>query len=226
MALQVAATGASSAASSTTRNTDLGKKDIFLKLLVAQMKNQDPLKPQDATQMSSQLAQFNMVEQQTNTNTWLEQMAGNGGLGSGGAGGTLDSASAGYLGRTVTVNQNTIEYAGVNSTFSTNLGLDAASVQVVVRDSSGQAVRTVDLGPLQAGVQSITWDGSNDVGSQVAHGSYSMEITALDYQGKSIPATVQRSGLVDSVRLAASGGVQLMVAGTAASLADITEVRL
>jgi len=226
MALQVGAASASAASSSTTRNTDLGQKDIFLKLLVAQMKNQDPLKPQDATQMSSQLAQFNMVEQQTNTNSWLEQMAGNGGLGSAGASGALDSASAGYLGRTVTINQNTVEYMGASSTFSTDLGLDAASAQVVIRDSSGQAVRTVDLGPLQAGVQSITWDGSNDAGSQVAFGSYAMEINALDYQGQPIAAAVQRSGLVDSVRLATSGEVQLMVAGTAASLTDITEVRL
>jgi flagellar basal-body rod modification protein FlgD len=47
-------------------------KDEFLKLLVAQMKNQDPLNPMDGQQMAAQLAQFSSVEQLVTANESLE----------------------------------------------------------------------------------------------------------------------------------------------------------
>jgi len=223
MALQVGGALATTEQSRTTKN-NLGKKDIFLKLLVAQMKNQDPLKPQDAKQMSSQLAQFNMVEQQTSTNKWLEQMAGNGGFGVGGSS-RLDTASAGYLGRTVTVNQNTVQYNGGNPNFSTDLPVDAASVQIIVRDSAGQAIRTMDMGPMRQGMNAMNWDGLNDLGAAAPLGTYTIDMTAVDMQGVDITASIQRSGVVDTIRLA-SGNVQLMVGGIAANLQDVTAVRL
>jgi len=225
MALQVTTPSLGSGAASTrTTQKDLGKKDIFLKLLVAQMKNQDPLKPQDATKMSSQLAQFNMVEQQTNTNKLLKQMVSNGGIGAAGSN-SLDAASAGYLGRTVSVNQNTVQYNGSNPSFSTDLPVDAGSVQIIVRDSAGKAIRTMNMGPMRQGINTMSWDGLNNLGAAAPLGSYTIGMRALDMQGANITASIQRSGLVDTVRLA-SGKVQLMVGGIAANLQDITAVRL
>lgn len=223
MPLQVTNTTNQATTAGTSR-ADLGKKDIFLKLLVAQMQHQDPLKPQDASQMSSQLAQFNMVEQQTSTNKWLEQMAGNGGLGGVGSS-SLDTASAGYLGRTVTVNQNTVQYNGASPVFSTDLPVHAAATQVVVRDASGKAIRTADMGAMPQGINTMSWDGLNDAGQAAPLGTYSIEIAAVDAQGLNIAANIQRSGLVDTVRLT-SGQVQLMVGGIPASLQDVTAVRL
>ncbi len=224
MALQVTAPSLDPRVAAKAIDNNLGKKDIFLKLLVAQMQNQDPLKPKDASQMSSQLAQFNMVEQQTNSNKWLEKIAGNGGLG-GTASSSLDSASAGYLGRTVTVNQNTIQYNGSNPSFSTDLAVDAASVQVVVRDGAGNAIRTMNVGAMSKGLNTMSWDGLNDAGAATPLGTYTLDITAVDAQGFNIAANVQRSGLVDTVRLA-SGSVQLIVGGIPANLQDVTAVRL
>jgi len=224
MPLQVTNT-TSQAASAGTSRADLGKKDIFLKLLVAQMQHQDPLKPQDASQMSSQLAQFNMVEQQTSTNKWLEQMAGNGGLGGVGSSSSLDTASAGYLGRTVTVNQNTVQYNGASPVFSTDLPVNAATAQVVVRDTAGKAIRTMDMGAMPQGINTMSWDGLNDAGQAAPLGTYNIEMAAVDAQGLNIAANIQRSGLVDTVRLT-SGQVQLMVGGIPASLQDVTAVRL
>jgi len=225
MALQVTAPSLGQGAAPKSSQSDLGKKDIFLKLLVAQMQNQNPLKPQDPTKMSSQLAQFNMVEQQTSTNKWLEQIAGSGGLGGTGSSSSLDTASAGYLGRTVTVNQNTVQYNGSNPSFSTDLPLAAAAVQVVVRDGGGNAIRTMNMGAMPQGINTLSWDGLNDAGVAAPLGTYSLDITATDSQGFNIAANIQRSGLVDTVRLAA-GSVQLMVGGIPASLQDVTAVRL
>src|SRR5207244_5454333 len=54
--------GKPSNAAATSVN-DLGNKDTFLQLLVAQLKNQDPLKPTDGVQFVTQLAQFSSLEQ-------------------------------------------------------------------------------------------------------------------------------------------------------------------
>ncbi len=212
-----------SAASATAKSQDLGKKDIFLKLLVAQMKNQDPLKPQDPTQMSSQLAQFNMVEQQTNTNKLLEQIAASGGVG--GASTGLNASSASYLGRTVTVNQNSIQYNGGTVNFSASLPNNAASVQATIVDGSGRTIRNLDLGAMASGHQMMSWDGLENNGVAAPLGTYSVLLQATDAQGKAMAVGAQRSGIVDAVRLA-SGKVQLMVGGIPASLADVTEIRL
>ncbi len=212
-----------SAASATAKTQDLGKKDIFLKLLVAQMKNQDPLKPQDPTQMSSQLAQFNMVEQQTNTNKLLEKIVASGGVGDASTG--LNASSASYLGRTVTVNQNSIQYNGGVVNFSANLPNNAASVQATIVDASGRTIRNLDLGTMVSGHQMMSWDGLENNGVAAPLGTYSVLLQATDAQGKAMAVGAQRSGIVDAVRLA-SGKVQLMVGGIPASLADVTEVRL
>jgi len=208
----------------STAQKSIGSKDVFLKLLVAQMKNQNPEKPQDATKMSSQLAQFNMVEQQMSTNKYLASMAASGASSSAGAGG-LGGASSSYLGHSVTVNQSTVPFNGSPINFSTNLALGAASARIIVKDSTGQVVRTMNSGALAQGNQNFTWDGLSDSGSNLAAGKYSFEIQAVDYQGSNIQANVQRSGLVDAVRMG-KNGVELMVAGSAVNTANVTEVRL
>ena len=200
------------------QNQDIGDKQIFLKLLVAQMEHQDPLNPSDPTQMSAQLAQFNMVEQQTNTNKLLEQLVANQ------SGGSTDSA-ANYLGKVVTVNQNWVDYNGSPQNFAIDLAGNTMQNYVVVYDPDGAPVRTYSLGSLPAGAHQQSWDGMTDSGMQAAPGSYAIEVISVDSQGTNVPATVQRSGVVDAVRMSPYG-LQLMIAGTPASLADVIEVRL
>jgi len=62
------------ATTTTTKATDASGKDMFLKLLVEQLKNQDPMNPQDGAQFVAQLAQFNSVEQLIGINTKLDQL--------------------------------------------------------------------------------------------------------------------------------------------------------
>ncbi|PIP01469.1 MAG: flagellar hook capping protein [Zetaproteobacteria bacterium CG12_big_fil_rev_8_21_14_0_65_54_13] len=203
-----------------TKQNDLGQKDIFLKLLVAQMQYQNPLKPQDPTQMSSQLAQFNMVEQQTSSNTLLQQLVD--------AGGTQATSSAGgasYLGKNVTVQQNQINFNGSPSNFSIVADYPAAQAQVTVLDSTGAAVRTINLSNLPAGSSNISWNGITDSGATAAQGNYTLDVQATDTQGSTVTSHIEQSGIVDAVRFSASG-TTMIIGGIASTQANITEIRL
>jgi len=65
-------TGANQASQSTSKTAV--DYQSFLKLLIAEMKNQDPTKPMDSTQYVAQLATFSQVEQSVQTNTKLDQI--------------------------------------------------------------------------------------------------------------------------------------------------------
>ena len=213
-------TSAAPQAAQRSSQADLGKKDIFLKLLVAQMQYQNPLKPQDPTQMSAQLAQFNMVDQQTKSNKLLQQL-----VSAGGSAATQPLSGAGYLGHTVTINQNDIFYDGSNQNFSAVLDGPATQAVVSILDSTGKPVRTMSLNNLAAGANPITWDGKTNTGATAAQGSYTVQVSASNINGGTVGSSIQRSGVVDAVRFTGSG-IQLMVGGIPVSMTDISEIRL
>jgi len=200
---------------------DLGSKDVFLKMLVAQMQYQDPLNPTDSAQMSSDLAQFNMVEQQIDTNMYLQQIASS----QTGSAANLDMASAGYLGHTVMINQSEIQYEGTSTDFSITLDNNAQDVFVTISDSTGSPVRTMSFSATSAGELPVTWDGRDADGIKVNSGVYSINVQAVDVTGQTVRATPQSSGVVDAVRMT-SNGIELVVNGVPTSLNNITEVRL
>lgn len=78
-------------------NNSSAEKNLFMTLLVAQLKNQDPLAPQDSTQFVAQLAQFNSLDQLMEIRQLLEEMrnGNSGGAGSGSSGDGIDASDAG-----------------------------------------------------------------------------------------------------------------------------------
>ena len=214
---------AATTATSTNKKNDLGNKDVFLKLLVTQMQYQDPLKPQDATQMSSQLAQYSMVEQQTTTNKLLSEIASAGGT-SGPSASPLGS-SASYLGHSVTVNQNEIYYNGQPQQFTAVLNGDATQAQAFIFDANGNPVRTINMSQLNNGSNPMVWDGLTDSGASAPQGNYTIQVSATNINGGTVDSSIQRSGIVNAVRFTPSG-TEMMVGGIAAPLNKITEIRL
>ncbi len=199
---------------------DLGTKDIFLKLLVAEMQFQDPLNPQDPTRMSSQLAQFNTLEQQIKTNRLLADFLNR----KGGARDAGALAGASLLGRQALARTDAIAFDGTRPADFEVRAPGASGVQVTIEDAAGRPVRTLRLAAPGSG--RIRWDGATDTGATAPPGIYRVVVQARDAQGGDIPAEVRVRGLVDGVRTAKDGHAQFRVAGVYVPDRAILEITL
>jgi flagellar basal-body rod modification protein FlgD len=210
--------GTANAASSATAtgSSSLGKND-FLKLLMAQLQNQDPTQPSDPTAFTAQLAQFSQLELQQNANDTLSNMA------------TAQASASqqsvvNLVGKNVTYSTSTVTIAaGGNALLTGSLSGDANSVSAVIKSSTGVVVRTIKAGPTPQGPVQIPWDGRDDSGNLLAAGNYSVALTALDTQGKAVNATSSASALVTGVSFA-NGVPQLIAGGQTLPLSSITEI--
>lgn len=191
--------------------------DRFLKLLVAQMNNQDPLNPMDNAQLTSQMAQINTVTGINGVNDTvsrlIEQMA------------QMQAMQAAQLtGRDVLVDGNVMTLATEGTgQGGFSLPASASNVAVEVRDVNGALVRTINLGPKNEGIQRFTWDGKTDGGAQAPAGKYSFSITAKS-GSTSVAASTLTAGRVEGVRQDGTN-VQLVLAGLGAvSYSDIKQI--
>ena len=147
-------------------------QDMFLKLMLAQLENQDPLKPQDGTEFLSQMAQFSTVEGIGNLNKGIDELNGlyrsNQAL----------QATA-LVGRDVLVSGN-VGYLGATNTLSGVMhpdGVSATDVLVTIKDASGQIVRQVNVGSVSSDDEPFEWNGTDQNGQRLPVGAYTMDIT-------------------------------------------------
>src|SRR3954462_6523060 len=120
-------------------------KDEFLKLMMAQLSQQDPTAPSDSNAMVAQLAQFSSLEQMQNVNSTLTSLLV--GQASQNNTGAINLVGKDILYKT---DQLTLE-AGQTPTASAKLGSEAAEVTATITDSTGKIVRTIKLGAQPAG---------------------------------------------------------------------------
>ena len=189
-------------------------QDRFLKLLVTQMKSQDPMNPLDNAQVTSQFAQLSTVSGINKLNDALTAMASSYQTSQ-----TLQAAS--MINHGVLTPGSGIDMAKGSALLGVDLEGAADKVSVTIRDASGKVVRTLEAGAQQAGSQPLTWDGKADDGSALADGHYKFEIAASQ-GGAKVSATGLQFGLVDSVVTGAKG-VKLNVGGM--GTVDLANVR-
>lgn len=186
----------------------------FLKLLVTQLNNQDPLNPLDNAQLTSQLAQMSTVSGIEKLNSAFQSL-----LAQSGSSQVLQSAS--LIGRTVLVPGNELALAqGINVPFAVEMPQGADSVKVTVTNAAGDTVRSYDLGALPQGVKTLSWDGLTDSGASVADGSYTVNVVALSGNSR-VTATALTYANVASVSQGASGVALDLGASRKASLSDV-----
>lgn len=213
------ATAATSAGSSGTLGTDslAATQDRFLKLLVAQLQNQDPLNPLQNSEVTSQLAQLSTV---TGINKLSDLVSG---LSSSFAEAqSLQAASV--IGHAVLVPGNAISLTQGNAVAAVNLPQAVDQLTITIRDASGAVVHTADLGPQSSGLVKFQWDGVGDNGNAAPDGAYTYAATAAA-AGKPVSGlTPLAYGVVSSVTLAAQGA-QLNVNGLGAvSLSQVNQI--
>lgn len=201
-------------ASSDAQNTE----DRFLKLLITQLQNQDPMNPTDSAQTTSQMAQISTVSGIENLNATMTSMMSNFNAGQ-------SFQAAGLIGHDVLAKGDALNFDGTNAVSGQVTVPDGGgSVSLSVYDSAGKLVRTIDGGSQAAGQQDFTWDGKDDNGNKAAAGAYTVSATVKGADGKPVVADTYTNVQVSSVVIG-SGGVKLQLAnGTQIAMSDVTKI--
>ena len=180
------------------KNT-LGKDD-FMKLFIAQMQSQDPLNPQDSSQMAAQMAQFNGLEQMMNVNKTLETMLQS--QSTDRAVGMVD-----YIGKEVDIGSGMLKWNKSKLTKSAfEVDQPLANAFVEIRDSSGQVISQQDLGNLMPGEHNVKWDGKLKDGSPANAGIYHFSLIGKTVDGQETPIPIKAKVKVTGVDLKTEGG--------------------
>lgn len=177
----------SMAASKKSGSSTLGKDD-FMNLLVTQLRYQDPLAPQDNSQMAAQMAQFSSLESMQNVQKAVEALGKTftdmSAKQAESASAITSSSATGMIGKSVRFKQEGIAVPSTGGATSVNVHGKAGSVANIL-DEDGNIVRTIQLGGTDAkgndildanGDGTISWDGNDDTGTRVAAGSYTLAV--------------------------------------------------
>jgi flagellar basal-body rod modification protein FlgD len=211
----ISSTSAATAATQAPAAAGSGNKatadfNMFLKLLTAQMKNQDPLSPMNATEYTQQLVQYSQVEQS------IQQTA------------ALKDILAGLASQTMA---QATSFIGMEAQFQGSMaGLDATSgsaswsysaqepvaqMTATISDATGKVMKTMDLGSNRSSGR-IVWDGQT-VGGRAPEGPYSLSVIAVDAAGNPVPVQITALGTVRTVSsvgnkvMLGTGGISLPI---------------
>lgn len=210
------------------KSNELGQS-AFLELMVTQLKNQDPLSPQENTEFVAQLAQFSSVESLDKLNNNFESFTSNFV-----ANQALQASS--LVGRSVTVPTDTsMLEAGSVISASVDVPSSTGDVSISVYDEDGSLVDDISLGDQPAGELVMRWDGmfvevnGELLDWQSSHeeglppGMYTFKVYASS-GGESTELEIALSANVNSVTVGPSGGLALNLAGIGAvDLADVKQ---
>ncbi len=193
-------------------------RENFLTMLITQIKNQDPLKPMENAELTSQLAQINTVTGIEQLNETLKginnQME---------AGYALQAAA--LIGKGVMVSGDNILVGdqGATTPFAVELGRPAAEVTATIVDGTGLPVRSFALGALGEGYESLVWDGTLETGEYATPGAYSVVIQALDYEGVPVDVGLFNYAMVQAV--STTNGAAMLDLGGVSEPVSLDEVK-
>lgn len=157
------------------KNGNLGKENLgqndFMKLMLAQMQNQDPFSPMDNAEFLGQMAQFSTVSGISEINTSMASLA--------------DSLKSSQMLNAATLVDKQALVATPIAAFDgatpikgrVELPSSTSGVQVEVVRSNGEVVRRMSLGPQAAGAVDYTWDGRDSSGNAAPAGDYQLKVS-------------------------------------------------
>lgn len=194
-------------------------RDSFMTLLVTQLQNQDPLKPMENAELTSQLAQINTVSGIDNLNDTLEgittQIE---------AGQSLQAAELIGKGVLVPGDRMLVGEGGVSTPFGVDLVQGASEMKAKILGNDGTVLRTMELGAAPAGVRSFQWDGKLDSGETAPEGAYRVVVEAANADGDTLNVNMLNYAMVNGVGTSPEGKVNLDLGGVTEAV-RLDEVR-
>ena len=185
------------------RTSTLGQED-FLKLLMTQLQNQDPMEPMDNGEFMGQMAQFSTVQGVTEMGESIDGLVSI-------YQGQQMSANASMIGKKALVNGNWAQLEGGKLAGAIDLTTAANDLRVDVKSESGELMASIGLGSKMAGTQEFSWDGIKQDGTTAPEGNYYLSASAVRDGQSTVPA-MQVYGTVNSVQMK-GGEVTLNVSG-------------
>jgi flagellar basal-body rod modification protein FlgD len=221
---KAAATNTVATKTTTDATSVQADQDKFMKLLVTQLQNQDPLNPMDNAAMTSQLAQLSTVTGINKVNATLESLRSD--ITTSQSSAAINLIGKGVLveGKGIDLNSTTDEDGKVtkSSVFGIDLASDSQAVAIEIKDKAGKTVRTMSMTNAEAGTYPITWDGTKDDKTVADAGSYTFTVSATT-AGNTVTSTPLQLAAVASVSTG-SGGVKLNTSLGHFAMSDVKEV--
>ncbi|MFV8257423.1 flagellar hook assembly protein FlgD [Bdellovibrio bacteriovorus] len=193
-------------------------KDAFFKLMLTQMKNQDPTNPLKSHEMAAQLASFSSLEQMQNMNKSLDEMKN-------GQKPSENFQALNLIGKAVAGDSSKV-VRGTNDRehdFKFTLPMAASEVSVKVRDAEGNVVRTYNLKSLKAGENKLTWNGEDEKAMKALPGEYQFIAEAKTADGKKMGIKTDFDGMITGVSYSNEGPV-LHVGNQAIRFSDVKKI--
>lgn len=202
-------------------------KDDFLKLLVTQLRYQDPLNPMENTEFVSQLAQFRSLESGSNIESAIKELNDS-------FKGTVDAqkysaqsitntTAISLIGKNVRLKQDSVQWeakAGSTVPIRVHLG-EYSSAIVELLDSDGNVVKTLEAEEKDSeNSVDLSWDGTNDLGEIAKGGKYTIRIPGEE-KDSALYAFVQ--DIVEGVRFTSSGAL-VKIDGRELSISNVLDV--
>ncbi|MEZ5910884.1 MAG: flagellar hook capping FlgD N-terminal domain-containing protein [Paracoccaceae bacterium] len=202
------ATGGASAKAASALSSDF---ETFLRMLTAQMENQDPLNPIESADFAVQLATFSGVEQQVRTNSLLESLAGSLGL----------SQLAGWVGMEVRA-PVAAQFSGSPIELAPTADDNADRALLIARDAEGNVATRQEISPDDT---SLVWAGTSEDGAPLPPGLYSFSLES--YRGDELLTTEPVDAYVTVVEAQARDGTTTLITrgGITVDSASVSAVR-
>lgn len=193
-------------------------KDAFLKLLLTQMKNQDPTTPLKSHEMAAQLAQFTSLEKLTNIADGIDSLRQE-------QKPSHNFEALNMIGKSISVDGSKVvraEESEVHDIKFSMLGAPATT-ELKIRDAAGNLVRKLTLSALKEGENVVTWNGLLEDGTKAPKGDYTVEVDAKSSNGSKLMAEMKQEGTITGVNFSASGPI-LMLGDKKVALSDVKQI--
>jgi flagellar basal-body rod modification protein FlgD len=170
----------------------------FMRMLVAQMQNQNPLNPMDNAQFASQLAQMSQLQgienMRTSIDSFVKQVA---------SGRLIDQSS--LIGKEVLAASSEVDWDGKSPVnFAVNADTPLSNATLRIKSFDGRVIDEIQLGNIGPEMRALSWDGNTKEGPPALTGKYLIAVEGLTFDGKSTFGNVLTGAKVESVQRAGS----------------------